>query len=85
VQVLEMQALARVREQNINVHLMIPFVRTRWAVRRLNRRRSTEKLFSVALSPRTVRPRFAGNSRYGHRVRSAASHGLGSYDRAVED
>jgi pyruvate,water dikinase len=27
---LELQALARVREQNPNVHLMIPFVRTRW-------------------------------------------------------
>jgi pyruvate,water dikinase len=27
---LELQALARVREENPNVHLMIPFVRTRW-------------------------------------------------------
>lgn len=27
---LELQALARVRERNPNVHLMIPFVRTRW-------------------------------------------------------
>jgi pyruvate,water dikinase len=27
---LELQALARVREQSPNVHLMIPFVRTRW-------------------------------------------------------
>ncbi|WP_245847021.1 putative PEP-binding protein, partial [Mycobacterium szulgai] len=27
---LELEALARVREQNPNVHLMIPFVRTRW-------------------------------------------------------
>lgn len=27
---LELQALAQVREQNPNVHLMIPFVRTRW-------------------------------------------------------
>lgn len=27
---LELEALARVREQNTNVHLMIPFVRTRW-------------------------------------------------------
>lgn len=27
---LELQALARVREQYPNVHLMIPFVRTRW-------------------------------------------------------
>ena len=27
---LELAALARVREQNPNVHLMIPFVRTRW-------------------------------------------------------
>lgn len=27
---LELQALARAREQNPNVHLMIPFVRTRW-------------------------------------------------------
>ncbi|OBI40277.1 phosphoenolpyruvate synthase [Mycobacterium kyorinense] len=27
---LELQAIARVREQNPNVHLMIPFVRTRW-------------------------------------------------------
>lgn len=27
---LELQALARVREQNPNLHLMIPFVRTRW-------------------------------------------------------
>lgn len=28
--VLELQAIARVREQNPNLHLMIPFVRTRW-------------------------------------------------------
>ncbi len=27
---LELQALARVREQNPNLHLMIPFVRTKW-------------------------------------------------------
>jgi pyruvate, water dikinase len=27
---LELEAIARVREQNPNVHLMIPFVRTRW-------------------------------------------------------
>ena len=27
---LELEALARVREQNPNLHLMIPFVRTRW-------------------------------------------------------
>jgi pyruvate, water dikinase len=27
---LEMEAIARVREQNPNLHLMIPFVRTRW-------------------------------------------------------
>ena len=27
---LELEALARVRERNPNVHLMIPFVRTRW-------------------------------------------------------
>jgi len=27
---LELEALARVREQNPNVHLMIPFVRTKW-------------------------------------------------------
>jgi pyruvate,water dikinase len=26
----ELAALARVREQSPNVHLMIPFVRTRW-------------------------------------------------------
>jgi pyruvate,water dikinase len=27
---LELEALARIREQSANVHLMIPFVRTRW-------------------------------------------------------
>ena len=31
---LELQALARVREQNPNLHLMIPFVRTRWELER---------------------------------------------------
>jgi pyruvate,water dikinase len=31
---LELQTLARVREQNPNLHLMIPFVRTRWELER---------------------------------------------------
>jgi len=31
---LELQMLARVREQNPNLHLMIPFVRTRWELER---------------------------------------------------
>ncbi|MGI9125277.1 MAG: phosphoenolpyruvate synthase [Mycobacterium sp.] len=31
---LELQALARVREQNPNLHLMIPFVRTKWELER---------------------------------------------------
>lgn len=31
---LELQTLARVREQNPNVHLMIPFVRTKWELER---------------------------------------------------
>ena len=31
---LELQKLARVREQNPNLHLMIPFVRTRWELER---------------------------------------------------
>lgn len=31
---LELQALARVRERNPNLHLMIPFVRTRWELER---------------------------------------------------